>query len=214
MSKITNWQIYTTHSVGYYPHMGTRFKGIKKLSEYRRGELTKDILRLVAAGVLISAASIAAPNTVQLIEYFDPKSRAERKRLWDAIKYLEQKNRIALEESQGKEYVLLTSLGRIVIDEGKIWDLQVDRPRRWDKKWRLVMFDFPARHEKSRHAFRIKLEDLGFKLYQRSVFIFPYECHEEVHTVAHWFGVDEHVRYIVASEIHDMRRFAKEFDLL
>lgn len=194
--------------------MGTRFKGIKKLSEYQRGELTKDILRLVAAGVLIGTAAVAAPNTLQLVEYFDPKNRNERKRIWDAIKYLEQKNRIVLEEVGGKSYVQLTSGGRISLNEDKIWELRVDRPRSWDKKWRLVMFDFPARYEKARHAFRIKLEDLGFRLYQRSVFIYPYECHEEVHTVAHWFGVDEHIRYIVATEIHDMRRFAKEFDLL
>lgn len=194
--------------------MASKFKGIKKLADYERGELTKDILRLVAAGVLISAASVAAPNTVQLVEYFDPKSRSERKRLWDAIKYLEQKNRIILEDVHGKSYVQLTSHGRVALDEDKVWDLQVAIPRRWDKKWRLVMFDFPAQHEKARHSFRIKLEDLGFKLYQRSVFIYPYECHQEVHTVAQWFGVDEHVRYIVATEIHDMRRFAKEFDLL
>jgi CRISPR-associated endonuclease Cas2 len=194
--------------------MGTRFKGIKKLSEYQRGELTKDLLKLVAAGVIMGTAAIAAPNTLQLVEYFDPKSRIERKRIWDAIKYLEQKQRIQFEEVNGISYVHLTSGGRVAVNEDRIWDMQIEHPRRWDKKWRLVMFDFPTAKDKSRHAFRIKLEDLGFMMYQKSVFIYPHECNEEIHTVARWFGVDEYVRYIVATEIHDMRHFARQFNLL
>ncbi len=194
--------------------MESRFKGIKKLSEYRRGELTKDILRLVGAGILISSAAIAAPNVLQLVEYFDPKGRKEKKRLWDSITYLESKNRIEIEEVNGKSIVHLTKTGRVILNEDSIWDITVTRPKRWDKKWHLVMFDFPARFEKARHPFRVKLEDLGFILYQRSVFIYPFECHEEVHTVAQWFGVDEHIRYIVATEVHDMRKYAKAFDLL
>jgi len=59
----------------------------------------------------------------------------------------------------------------------------------------------------------MQLEDLGFKLYQRSVFIYPYECHEEVHTIAKWYGVDQYIRYIVATEVHDMRKYVQEFDL-
>lgn len=194
--------------------MATRFKGIKTVSEYRRGELTKDILRLVGAGLLVGGMAIAAPNTVQLIDYLNPKGRAERNRIWKTIKYLEEKNRIRIEERGNNLYVYLTSEGHVKLNEDSICELAIKKPYRWDRKWRLVMFDLPARHNKARDPFRLKLEDLGFRLYQRSVFIFPYECHEEVHTIAQWYGIDEHIRYIVATEVHDMRQFAKLFDLL
>jgi CRISPR-associated endonuclease Cas2 len=194
--------------------MGTKFKGIKTAKEYRRGELTKDILRLVGAGVVVGGASIVAPNMIQLIDYFNPTGRTERQRLWKAIKYLEARNRLVIEEQNGEQYVRLTNHGRVHLDENSIWELAIDTPRRWDKKWRLVMFDFPTRYGNVRHAFRLKLEDMGFKMYQRSVFIYPHECVEEVHTIARWYGVDEYIRYIVAVEINDMRTFIKEFDLL
>ena len=174
----------------------------------------KNILRLVAAGVVIGGAAVAAPNTLQLIDYFDPKGKYERNRIWKAIKYLESKHRIILQEHDGALYVELTTTGQREHSGTFIEDIEVKTPKYWDHKWRFVMFDLPVRFGKTRHVFRHKLQDLGFRSYQRSVFIYPYECHEEVHTIAKWYGVDQYIRYIVATEVHDMRRFAKEFDLL
>src|SRR3989344_1753693 len=192
----------------------TKFKGIKKAAEYRRGELTKDILRLVGAGV-VTSVGLMAPNTLQLIDYFNPKGKAERQRIWRAIKYLESRNRVSIYTKEGKRYVRLTSQGELALTEQSIDQMTVAKPRRWDHKWRFVMFDVPVRHSStSRHSFRAKLEDLGFKLYQRSVFIYPYECNEEVHTVAKWYGLDQYIRYVVATEVHDMRKFVQLFDLL
>lgn len=196
--------------------MGTKFKGIKTAAEYRRGELARDILRLVGAGVIAGVGTIAAAstNTVQLIDYLNPKGIHERNRIWKAIKYLESKHRIVMEDRGGKTYVVLTDRGRLQLNEDAIWEMTVTKPYRWDHKWRIVMFDIPRSRDKARQPFRLKLQDLGFRLYQRSVFIYPYECHEEVHTIAKWYGVDQYIRYIVATEIHDMRTFVKTFDLL
>jgi CRISPR-associated endonuclease Cas2 len=191
----------------------TKFKGIKTATEYRRGELAKDILRLVGSGVLIGSV-IVAPKMIQVIDYFNPRGREERKRIWRAIKYLEQQNQLSLEEKGEVQYLTLTKHGRIKFDENAIWEMTAPRPSRWDKKWRLVMFDIPVQRGRVRVVFREKLKDLGFRQYQNSVFIYPHKCHEEVLAVARWFEVEPYMRYVVATEIHDMRRFVKEFDLL
>lgn len=194
--------------------MAVRFKGIKTAAEYKRGELAKDILRLVAAGLVVGTMAVAAPNTVQLIEYFAPKSPRERNKIWRAIKYLESRDRLRVEEMEGKTYMYITEQGRRRFDEDAIWELVIPQPRRWDHQWRLVMFDLPSRHNNVRQAFRMKLEDFGFKLYQRSVFIYPYECRDEINAVAEWFGVKQCIRYVVATEINDMRTYVKQFDLV
>lgn len=175
-----------------------------------RGTLARDILRMVAH----TLAGRTPARTTDLIAAFSPADREDRNRIWKTIKYLEEKNRIEMEEHGGEWYVTLTRDGELKIDEDAIWNMAVKTPGRWDHKWRLVMFDLPTERDRNRHSFRAKLEDLGFKLYQRSVFIFPYECHEEIHTIAKWYGVDDYIRYIVATEVHDMRKFAKAFDLL
>ncbi len=183
---------------------------IEKDATAVRGALTKDLLRLVHA---VSSKN-AIVSTDELIGYFNPVGREARNRIWKTIKYLEEKNRIHIEHRGEEQYVYLTAEGRIKLNEDAIWEMVVRRPEEWDQKWRLVMFDLPSERDRHRHSFRVKLEDLGFKLYQRSVFIFPYECHEEIHTIAKWYGIDEHIRYIVATEVHDTRHFAKLFDLL
>lgn len=194
--------------------MATKFRGIKTAAEYRRGELTKDILRLVAAGLAVGGVAIVAPNMLQIIDYFRPKGQQEKRRVRQAIKYLEERDRIRIEYRAGIPHLILTEKGRVQCNEDAIGDMSIRRPHRWDQKWRLVMFDLPSRHDRIRRSFRDKLQDFGFKLYQRSVFIYPYECYGEVNVVAEWYGVKKCIRYVVATEIHDMRRFVKEFDLL
>lgn len=194
--------------------MATHFKGIKKAEEYQRGELARDVLRVIAAGVVIGSAAVVAPNTLQVIDYFNPNGVTERRRIWRAIKYLEERNRVTIQKRGDLKVLLVTQQGKIALDEDSIWDLQIERPWRWDHKWRLIMFDLPVNYSRQRMPFRAKLVDFGFRVYQKSVFIYPYECRKEVFAVAEMYGVREYVRYIVAEEIADMHKFAKEFDLL
>jgi DNA-binding transcriptional regulator PaaX len=190
-----------------------KFQGIKKASEYRRGELARDVLRVAAAGLVVGSA-IVAPNMPQIIDYFDPRGVAERRRIWRAIKYLEERNSIEIRRAGGHEKVFLTKRGKVQLDEESVWDLEIRKPWRWDHKWRLVMFDFPARFERVRRPFRDKLTDFGLVSYQKSIFIYPYECQEEILTLAEFYGVRDYVRYIVAEEISNMREIAKRFDLI
>lgn len=192
-----------------------RFRGIKKTSEYERGELARDVLRVIGAG-LVAGSVVVAPNLAQVIDFFDPKGAKERRRIWRAIHYLEEKDAVIIEQEDGRDVVRLTSGGRIALDRQAIDELQIKKPWRWDHRWRLVMFDIPQQAARSgaREALRWKLRDLGFIAYQKSVFIYPYECQREILAVAEVYGVRDCIRYIVAEEISDMRRFAKEFDLL
>lgn len=50
----------------------------------------------------------------------------------------------------------------------------------WDKKWRIVLFDIPAPMDKQRHIFRGRLKNIGAYMFQKSVFVFPYPCEEEI----------------------------------
>jgi CRISPR-associated endonuclease Cas2 len=84
----------------------------------------------------------------------------------------------------------------------------------WDRKWRVVMFDIPMYKSRNRIPFREKIQDLGFAMYQKSVFVYPYECREEVLTVAEHYEVREYIRYLIVEEMSNMREFVKKFDLL
>ncbi len=191
--------------------MKAKLHGIKTAAEHQRGELVKDVLRLVGLGV-IGVPTYSAPNTAQILQFLDPKNDRQKKKIWNIVRYLEKRGDVYIKEESGHAYVYLSAKGKLRLNSDTIWQLQLTEPRRWDKKWRIVMFDFPTR-TRSRHEFRSKLEDFGFQMYQRSVFIYPHECRDEVFMVAKWLKVHQHIRYIVAEEIHDMPKYIRLFDL-
>lgn len=193
--------------------MATKFKGIKTAAEYRRGEIARDILRLIGAGAVMGAV-VAAPNVAQLLDMFDPKGRAQRNKIWKAIKYLESQERIRIAEEKGERTLVLTRQGQVALDELSIEELRVQPPRTWDRKWRIVMFDIPMYKSRNRIPFRAKIQDLGFEMYQKSVWVYPYECRQEVLMVAEHYEVREYIRYLTVEEMSNMREFVKKFDLL
>lgn len=174
-----------------------------------RGELTSAIMHFIAG----RKKGDSPPIVAVVVERFRPANQEERRRVWRAIQYLEKSNRIKIDGTRGEAKIALTARGERVLAEEKIWELMIPEPSAWDEKWRLVMFDFPLAMQGNRHRFRAKLEDLGFVMYQRSVFVFPHECRDQVEDVAEWFGVAGHVNYIVANELDDEARLIQIFDL-
>ncbi len=175
-----------------------------------RGSLAQSILQLVESEF---DSSHAETNALQVISYFKPQDRFERNRIWKAIKYLEEQNRIAIKEKGDEYYILLTEEGKVKLAEVAIWDLSVSAPKRWDKKWRMVMFDFPKEMTTTRNSFRQKLEDIGFRPYQRSVYIYPFECTEEVSSICDFFDARQYVRYLVAIDIDNADEYITAFSL-
>jgi phenylacetic acid degradation operon negative regulatory protein len=92
-------------------------------------------------------------------------------------------------------------------DQGKVWIRKtLVRYHRnlgipWDGKWRIVMFDIPQKYERQRHLFRAKLKTLGFQMIQKSVFVIPYPCEQELSRVCHSLKLLDHVDVIVAETI-------------
>jgi hypothetical protein len=99
-------------------------------------------------------------------------------------------------------------LRNIVIDE-----IEIKNPKKWDGKWRLVMYDLPVRFKKARDAFRWKLKDLGFFQFQKSAWIYPYPCEGELLFVADFYGVRKHIEILEVSKILDDKKLKIRFGL-
>lgn len=99
-------------------------------------------------------------------------------------------------------------LQKIIID-----DIEIKNPKRWDGKWRLVMYDLPIRFKKARNAFRWKLKDLGFFQLQKSAWIYPYPCESELFFVADFFGVRKHIEILEINKILNDRKLKVNFCL-
>lgn len=109
--------------------------------------------------------------------------------------------------------VVLTEKGKLRAMQFKVNDMEIKRSKRWDGKWRIVVFDIPEKIRAARDALRIKLCKLGFYELQKSVFIYPFECRDEIDFVAEVFQIRQHVRFGVLEHITNEAELIKHFDL-
>jgi len=118
------------------------------------------------------------------------------------------------ENSDGTVSLILNDNGRKKALTYKLDDLQISIPKKWDGKWRIIIFDIPHRLKKSRDALRFHLKRLGFYKLQKSVFIFPYPVKDEIEFLIEFYDLRPFVRIIEAIKIDNELHLKKLFDLL
>ncbi|MBI2100094.1 MAG: CRISPR-associated endonuclease Cas2 [Candidatus Vogelbacteria bacterium] len=99
------------------------------------------------------------------------------------------------EQTDGQIKIVLTAEGKERTLQFDLDKLTIPTPPRWDGKWRLVFFDIPETNRRGRNALRHKLRELGFYEWQKSVFVYPHHCRDEIDFVVEFFNLRHHVRY-------------------
>lgn len=79
---------------------------------------------------------------------------------------------------KGKIYYRLTSKGSDKIKEDIPLLRLSEKP--WDGKWRMVIFDIKEKYRPLREGLRRKLLSLGFGMWQKSIYISPFDIAQEV----------------------------------
>lgn len=102
-----------------------------------------------------------------------------------------------LVKSVGQGRYRFTTQGRSWLEK-KMSRYFRNRHRKWDHKWRIVIFDIPQEISSARKRFRHRLLTIGFYPIQKSVFVFPYPCEEEVSDIASSLKVNDYIDMFVA----------------
>ena len=88
------------------------------------------------------------------------------------------------------------------------------KKEKWDGKWRMVAFDIPDSCVKGRKALRYRLKMGGFYEFQKSLFIYPYDCRREIDAFIKLFKLEKYVRFGLMDYIdnQDMLKFHFKFN--
>ncbi len=191
--------------------------GIRKYKYYfkkPKSEIVKDVLYwlLVSGAVCISATSpYFLVNLVKNIKKF--KKYPPRK-LSSTFYQLKKQGYVRIVKRKNQFYVHLTPEGKKKAGWFQINDLKIKKPKKWDGKWRIVIFDISQLKKFLRELFRGKLKELGFYPLQKSVWVCPYDCQAEIELLREFFGlsVDE-VRLVVAEKIENEKDLKRIFKL-
>jgi len=117
------------------------------------------------------------------------------------------------EDKSGIVEIVLTEKGRKMVLKFDVDKIKISRPIRWDKKWRVVFFDIPEKRRVERNVLREKLTELGFKELQKSVFVHPYPCLNEINFITEYFQLRNLVRYGEMINISNEEEFKLKFKL-
>ena len=180
------------------------------MRDYQSGELAKEILKGLALGGFIIAC-LAMPGLTKIVPLFKPKGARDRYRIKRTIRSLQEKKLINIYTKNGNEVVEITRAGKKKVLEYNLDDMKLKVPTKWDGWWRIVMFDIPEQKRIARSAVSRKIKELGLYPIQKSVFVSPYLCKDEVDFIGEFFDVRGHIIYIKAKEIEGVRKLKEHF---
>ena len=170
-----------------------------------RSEIAKDILRSLATTGLICLAATSPYFGVNLIRGFKQwkkNGKYKKRNAVDAFKKLQKRGCIDVEMVNNQIYIRLTEEGKKLAGWMQIDDLKIKKPKKWDGNWRLVIFDISQLKKFYREAFRGKLKELGFYPLQKSVWIYPFDCQDEIELLRDFFGLSEkEMKLIISPDI-------------
>jgi len=171
------------------------------------------IIALASVPALIFLASTMG-NAVQVFKQFETSKRFSKNQIRNSINYLQRQKLIEyIVDKDFKTIVKITKKGETKLRAFSVDLMEIEKPKKWDGKWRLVMFDIPMRFTKGREALRYHLKKLGFFQFQKSAWIYPYPCEDEIIFIADFFGVGKCVEVLVVDSILRDEKLKKHFRL-
>ena len=85
------------------------------------------------------------------------------------------------------------------------------KPKQWDGKWRIVLFDIPEKDRLFRDILREHLYALGFFKLQHSVFVSPYPFEKPILELVTLYSAEPYVRVVTAAAIDNDSKLKKHF---
>ena len=174
---------------------------------------TKKILLLLLGGVAFGYSFTPGKQLKILKEVANAWKKIDENELKKEINNLYRSKLVSREEKPDGSYTMvLTEKGKLKALTYHFEKMKIDGGK-WDGKWRLVVFDIPEKKRKGRDALRDKIKELGFYELQKSVFIFPYHCKDEIDFIIEFFNLREYVRFGILESIDNELHLKKIFNL-
>ena len=120
---------------------------------------------------------------------------------------------IEFEEQGNYTKIVLTESGRDIFLRFDYENLKINKPKIWDRNFRVIVFDIPEKKKVARDSLREKLKELGCVKFNDSVWIYPYPCQKEIDFIANYWGVGKYVHFILAQDITKREILERTFHL-
>ena len=147
----------------------------------------------------LGATVIVAPNAVRAIgqmllsvdNHFDPKETERIYRNLTRSKLVEVRSK-----STGNYEISLTPAGAQKLVQLNAESIVIPQMKKWDKQWRLVCYDIPVSKNSERVELKYHLQRMGFTMLQKSMWVHPHECFEQIHEISDSLGINRYINIL------------------
>jgi len=181
---------------------------------YKFGPVQKKILLALMGGVALGLA--ASPRgyyrTLRILKkdwqrisqqnFNRSIHRLSEEKLLEEKIFADGSFKLVLTDRGKKEATKLSLLGN---------SISFKKPKRWDGKWRVVLFDIPEKDRVFRDILRQHLKDLRFRKLQNSVFVSPYPFEKPILELVELYRASSYVRVITAFRIDNEDGLKRHF---
>lgn len=176
----------------------------------KRVNVQKIILYSVAAAGIITVG-LLAPNVLGAMAKFGILPGKRQREIVETSRSRMVKRGLLAYEN-GK--LRLAKKGEEQLRRLRLLDYKLKKPKRWDGKWRVLIFDIPEDRKTLRDKVRNTFEMLGFKRLQDSVWIYPYDCEDLIALMKADFRVGKDLLYLVVESLEYDRPLREHFKLI
>ena len=163
----------------------------------KRVDLQKVLLGTVAAAGVLGVA-LVAPNVLGALSKL---GMIPTKRQTDSIRAARNRlTQLGLLQYEGK-MLRLTAEGEKKLRSLELHNYQIPKQKRWDKKWRVLIFDIPEKRKTLREKVRRTLFAIGFVRLQDSVWIYPYPCEDLIMLLKADFKIGKDMLYMIVDTL-------------
>jgi DNA-binding transcriptional regulator PaaX len=174
-------------------------------------DMQKIVLGTIAAAGIISVALIA-PNALQALSSLGliKKTGREKECVNRSLNRLIEK-RLVTKNKQG--FLELTNKGATELHKFSVSNYKLSVSKKWDRKWRVLIFDIPEKRRVVRNRVRLVLRQIGFVRLQDSVWVYPHECEDLIQLLKVDFGIGKNLLHLIVESIENDRHLRDHFDL-
>src|SRR3990167_2789486 len=183
---------------------------------------TKNVKKFIL-NILLSKLADLVKNYTRSLEYI------EQERLYYALgplrhfvstnhfnqylRRMEKRGWVERRKSGPEVEIRMTAHGVSHLRESRMQELVLKTMKKWDGKWRLVIFDIPEERKLNRKSFRYHIKSLGFKQVQKSVWAYPYPCIREISILCSRYQVEPYIVYFEGVYFGNDRLLRSAFNL-
>lgn len=193
----------------------------KDKMKLKRGQLYWYILEIIGLTIITGGGRqpqrtlpLAIKEIVKTLKQVK-NLNVEEKKIRTSLDKMEKKEILEILEEDDQVFVKIKDKVNPTITKYSIKALLdfKKKEKKWQGKWFMVFFDVPEIQRNKRDYLRDFLTKIGFYRFQKSVYVFPYECEKEILLIKKIVEGAKYIKYIVAEKIEDEKEVKTFFQL-